>query len=265
MPPQFSRLTSDGSAAVVRRTSSVGQNCDMYTIRLQINQAFQEADKDGSGHLSKQELLKVLESLNITLQNPIDDMDVIFDTLDANHSGHIDLDEWGACFEPAIKRFAIAPDAKMDMEDLMKVTFAGILEDAKKERSMVIEAFMKAYEKVKDGFGTRFLGSKWRFKIYDAFYGAIEDAKIFVPLRYEYLKKKLKEASMDQEPWIKNVLEGSVKAKDDTKESFDRLKSLQDVKKELRDPKVVMEFCSAWLELLTEQELKKAAAEGSDK
>eukprot|EP00960_Hanusia_phi_P057576 763602-Hanusia_phi.AAC.4 len=48
----------------------------------------------------------------------------------------------------------------MDMEDLMKVTFAGILEDAKKERSMVIEAFMKAYEKVKDGFGTRFLGSK---------------------------------------------------------------------------------------------------------
>jgi len=109
MPPQFSRLTSDGSAAVVRRTSSVGQNCDMYTIRLQINQAFQEADKDGSGHLSKQELLKVLESLNITLQNPIDDMDVIFDTLDANHSGHIDLDEWGACFEPAVSSVVLAP------------------------------------------------------------------------------------------------------------------------------------------------------------
>ena len=63
---------------MVRRTSSVGQNCDMYTIRLQINQAFQEADKDGSGHLSKQELLKVLDTLNITLQNPVDDMDVIF-------------------------------------------------------------------------------------------------------------------------------------------------------------------------------------------
>ena len=107
--------------------------------------------------------------------------------------------------------------------------------------------------------------TQWRFKIYDAFYGAIEDEKVYVPLRYEYLKKKLKEASLDQEPWIKNVLAGSVKAKDDTKEAFERLKSLQDVKKELRDPKVVMEFCAAWLELLTEQELKKAAAEGADK
>lgn len=66
----------------------------------------------------------------------------------------------------------------MDVDDLMKETFSGILVDAKLERSVVIQGFMKAHhdiEKSGKGFGKAYWGNKWRFKIFDGFYTRPKD------------------------------------------------------------------------------------------
>ena len=52
-------------------------------------------------------------------------------------------------------------------------TFSGILIDAKVERSVVIQGFMKAHHEIEKsgrGFGKGYWGNKWRFKIFDGFY-----------------------------------------------------------------------------------------------
>jgi hypothetical protein len=52
-----------------------------------------------------------------------------------------------------------AVSGTMDVDDIMKETFAGILLDAKLERSIVIQGFMKAFheiEKSGNGFGKVF-------------------------------------------------------------------------------------------------------------
>ena len=74
--------------------------------------------------------------------------------------------------------------------------------DAKLERSVVIQGFMKAFhdiEKSGRGFGKAYWGSKWRFKIFDGFYthprhpetGVVVD----VALRFHHLMERLEKAA----------------------------------------------------------------------
>ena len=79
--------------------------------------------------------------------NNVADLDIIFDSLDEDKSGLVSMDEFCKLFEPTIVRRA-SSSGTMDVEDLMKETFSGILLDAKMERSVVIQGFMKAHNEI---------------------------------------------------------------------------------------------------------------------
>jgi hypothetical protein len=128
----------------------------------------------------KDELNNVIRNqLHVQLQDPINDIDIIFDSLDADKSGLVSMDEFCKLFEPSIIRRASSAGT-MDVDDLMKETFSAILFDAKLERSIVIQGFMRAHaeiEKSGKGFGKAYWGSKWRFKLFDGFYTHPKDAE----------------------------------------------------------------------------------------
>ena len=68
-------------------------------------------------------------------------------------------------------------------------TFSGILMDAKLERSVVIQGFMKAHheiEKAGKGFGKGYWGSKWRFKIFDGFYTHPKDPETGIVVSFAF-------------------------------------------------------------------------------
>ena len=62
------------------------------------------------------------------------------DSLDEDKSGLVSMEEFCRLFEPTIvRRASSSTSATMDIDDLMKETFNGILVDAKLERSVVIQ------------------------------------------------------------------------------------------------------------------------------
>jgi hypothetical protein len=62
------------------------------------------------------------------------------DSLDEDKSGLVSMEEFCRLFEPTIvRRASSSASATMDIDDLMKETFNGILVDAKLERSVVIQ------------------------------------------------------------------------------------------------------------------------------
>jgi len=181
-----------------------------------------------------------------------------------NHA-QIQEEEWGSCFEPAIKQREAEGCERMDFEDIMKDTFNKVLEASRAERAIVIEAFMKAYEKVKGGFGSRFMTNNWRFAIFDAFYSV----KMVLPVgedRVGYLKRRLAETvtkDLTAENWATEALsnETSALAKE---ESFQRTKSVEESIKSVKDVTVITEFCQAWLDELAVVE-KRVADEANAK
>jgi Ca2+-binding EF-hand superfamily protein len=69
--------------------------------RYQLKHVFREMDLDGNGQLSWDEFKLALSSLNIvSLDKPLpeDTMRVIFDSIDADHSGSIDFNEFMSAF-----------------------------------------------------------------------------------------------------------------------------------------------------------------------
>jgi hypothetical protein len=61
--------------------------------------------------------------------------------------------------------------------------------DAKLERSVVIQGFMKAHheiEKAGKGFGKGYWGSKWRFKIFDGFYTHPKDPETGIVVSFAF-------------------------------------------------------------------------------
>jgi hypothetical protein len=61
--------------------------------------------------------------------------------------------------------------------------------DAKLERSVVIQGFMKAHheiEKSGKGFGKGYWGNKWRFKIFDGFYTHPQDPETGLVVSFVY-------------------------------------------------------------------------------
>jgi hypothetical protein len=65
------------------------------------------------------------------------------DSLDEDKSGLVSMEEFCKLFEPTIvRRASSSASATMDVEDLMKETFSGILLEAKLERSVVIQVLV---------------------------------------------------------------------------------------------------------------------------
>jgi len=257
-PPAFGRVSSDPDSGF-KRTQS--QNCDATTMRLRIKEAFKATDVDGSGEVDKEELSAVLKTLQIDLKDPVNDIEVIFQFLDKDKRDGISEEEWCEAFEPAIYRATVIHgQKKMDFEDLLKDTFNLVLEDARKERGLVIETFMLAYEEVKGGFGTRFLTNKWRFAIFDAFYSMKQFEAGVTP--WDYLLRCLEETikkDLSVTNWAEEAL-GGQKNEEGAQELFMRSKSVEDSCKEVKDPKVISEFCEHWLKGLKNAESRRPHA-----
>jgi len=67
----------------------------------------QGADLDKSGMVTKEELAIVIkDQLHIQLTDPINDLDIIFDSLDEDKSGVVSMEEFCRLFEPTIVRRA---------------------------------------------------------------------------------------------------------------------------------------------------------------
>lgn len=237
-----------------RRRSSATSNNSAEQARNALLVAFEAADLDKSGMVNKEELAVVIkEQLHIQLQDPVNDLDIIFDSLDEDKSGLVSMEEFCKLFEPTIvRRASSSANATMDIDDVMKETFAGILVDAKVERSVVIQGFMRAHheiEKSGNGFGKTYWGSKWRFKLFDGFYTHPHDPAtgllVDVTKRFAHLIERLEKAIEDQDPWLNKAYEEDA-----------------DIKKEVKDRSIVKTYCKIWLKVLKEraQEVEEAKA-----
>lgn len=147
-------------------------------------------------------------------------------------------------------------------------TFSGILMDAKLERSVVIQGFMKAFhdiEKSGRGFGKAYWGSKWRFKIFDGFYthpknpetGVIVD----VALRFHHLMERLEKATKVFSAlfscrcfasWVFGFLTMFGRQGEDSWLNLQFEKD-EDIMREVKDKEIVKEYCKLWLDVLKER------------
>jgi hypothetical protein len=105
--------------------------------------AFRDADKDGSGFVELGELTQVLSTIGVEMQNPADDMAALFEAMDINEDGQIDVAEFISKFEPAIKRGGSTMMGRMDLEFVMKETFDEMLVEAREQRTAVCRSFMQ--------------------------------------------------------------------------------------------------------------------------
>eukprot|EP00277_Geminigera_cryophila_P026466 CAMPEP_0179464206 /NCGR_PEP_ID=MMETSP0799-20121207/46095_1 /TAXON_ID=46947 /ORGANISM="Geminigera cryophila, Strain CCMP2564" /LENGTH=264 /DNA_ID=CAMNT_0021267903 /DNA_START=152 /DNA_END=946 /DNA_ORIENTATION=+ len=239
-------MAADGGANMAfRRRSSAAGNNTAEQARAALIKAFEGADLDKSGMVTKEELALVIkDQLHIQLTDPINDLDIIFDSLDEDKSGLVSMEEFCRLFEPTIvRRASSSASATMDIDDLMKETFSAILVDAKLERSVVIQGFMRAnheIEKSGKGFGVSFWGSKWRFKIFDGFYTHPKDPAtgllVDVTKRFAHLQQRLNKAQSGEDEWLNSQLETD-----------------EDFKKEVKNPTAVAEYCKIWLSVLQER------------
>ena len=167
------------------------------------------------------------------------------DSLDEDKSGLVSMEEFCKLFEPTIvRRASSSTSSTMDVDDVMKETFSGILSDAKVERGIVIQGFMRAHheiEKSGNGFGRTYWGSRWRFKIFDGFYThAVNPSSgkaVDVTARFHHLMQRLEKAQQDQDPWLNTQYDSD-----------------EDFIKEIQDRNVVKEYCKIWHDALNARE-----------
>jgi len=133
------------SDSFTRRKSAM---CDLSPAltRQALLEAFAEEDTDGSGFVDREELAKVVQSIGVEMQNPTDDMEALFETMDIDANGRIDVTEFITNFEPAMKRGGSTPMGQMDLAAIMKQTFDAMLLDARDQRTAVNRSFMQARE-----------------------------------------------------------------------------------------------------------------------
>mmetsp|Transcript_42806 Transcript_42806/g.97358 ORF Transcript_42806/g.97358 Transcript_42806/m.97358 type:complete len:272 (+) Transcript_42806:166-981(+) len=223
-PPRGAAFASD-SFKLIRRKSSVS-DLSPELARRALMDAFAEADKDASGFIDRAELVGVIQKMGVHMQNPTDDIDALFEALDIDGDGSIDVVEFCTKFEPAIKRDH-GVMGKMDVDVVMKETFDKMLVDARDQRTAVNRSFMQAREDCQEWFCKKFLGSKWRMKTFDAFYtnGGKGSAS-----RLAHLRKSLDEAIKGKNEWITTSLESD-----------------QDFKREVLDKDGIGTFADKWL------------------
>ena len=122
--------------------------CDLSPAltRQALLEAFAEEDADASGFIDREELAKVVQTIGVEMQNPTDDMEALFETMDIDANGRIDVAEFMSKFEPAIKRGGSTTMGQMDLATIMKQTFDAILVDARDQRTAVNRSFMQSRE-----------------------------------------------------------------------------------------------------------------------
>ena len=83
-------------------------------------------------------------------------------------------------------------------------------------------------------------GSKWRFKLFDGLYTHPMDPAVGkivdVDRRFAHLQERLNAAQKGEDVWVNKLFESD-----------------EDVMKEVKDPKVVQEYCKIWLSVLNER------------
>lgn len=83
-------------------------------------------------------------------------------------------------------------------------------------------------------------GSKWRFKIFDGLYTHPIDTAtgkiVDVDRRFAHLQERLGAAQKGEDAWLNKLFEND-----------------DDVMKEVKDPKIVQEYCGIWLKVLNER------------
>lgn len=209
--------------------------------RANLEAAFIAADADGSGQISREELLNVLTvSLEMVFPDPAEDCATIFDVCDQDASGEIDFKEFCAVMESTIVHFDQLKEGgggKMDMQVVMTQAFQHVLTDARKERACVIESFGQAVatmEKSAKGITKGVMGSKWRLKMADEFYH--NNSKVPAHKRLQHLKERLRLTAAGEEPWVDEMMEQD-----------------EVVKREVMDKKVFAAYAKAWLLSLEEK------------
>ncbi|KAJ1478758.1 hypothetical protein T484DRAFT_1960368 [Baffinella frigidus] len=224
-PPRGAALASE-SFKLIRRKSSLADLTPELT-RKALLEAFAEADADHSGFVDRSELAGVLAKIGVQLQNPADDVEAIFEALDMDGDGTVDVAEFCAKFEPAIKRGGSSMMGKMDLDNIMKETFDKMLGNARDQRTAVNRSFMQAREDCQDWFAKKFLGTKWRMKLFDEFY---TNGGKGCASRLAHLQQSLGEATQGKNKWVATALESDA-----------------DFKREVLDKDGISRFADAWL------------------
>jgi len=215
------------SFKLMRRKSSAVSDLSSDAMRIALIGVFTEADKDSSGSLDRPQLTGLLSSLGVQLLNPIEDIDAIFEAVDTDGDGNISTVEFCTKFEPAIKRLGSSMMGKMDLDIIMKETFDKMLVDARDQRTAVNRSFMQAREDCQEWFCKKFLGSKWRMKLFEAFYTNGGNGS---ESRLAHLRKSLDEAIKGKNTWVLSSLESDM-----------------DFKREVLDTEGVCSFSDKWL------------------
>jgi hypothetical protein len=224
-PPKGMAMASE-SFKLIRRKSSVSDLTPELT-RKALMETFREVDEDGSGFVDKGELTRVLSTIGVHMDNPLEDVDAIFEAMDMDGDGTIDTQEFCSRFEPAIKRCGSQALGKMDLDSIMKETFDKMLEDARDQRAFVNRSFMQARDDCASQLEKETLGNKWRMKIFDHFY--TESAK-GTEKRLEKLRENLYTASKGENEWLNEALQKDA-----------------DFKREILKPDCLKVFTGAWL------------------
>ena len=142
--------------------------------------------------------------------------------------GKLDVGEFVAKFQPAINRKTLTlVMGKMDLDAIMRETFDKMLADARDQRTAVNRSFMQAREYCQEFFSKKFLGSKWRMKLFDEFYtnGGKGSAS-----RLAHLRASLGTACQGKNKWVANALASDA-----------------DFKREVLDKDGIREFADKWL------------------
>ncbi|EKX46147.1 hypothetical protein GUITHDRAFT_152542 [Guillardia theta CCMP2712] len=103
-----------------------------------------------------------------------------------------------------------------------------------KGQSPVVDAFQLAYEDMKGGLGSRFLGSSWTFALFYSFVSRVKDGQSSAAI--PDLRVKLQAAVKGKDSLLKDLVES------------------KEFSQEVLDEQVVLDFCRRWLEILTEME-----------
>jgi hypothetical protein len=153
--------------------------------------------QDGSGSIDKEELLDFVTKL-MPLSDPSNDIDSICAAIDKDENGEISLAEFEAFIQPTMRKYVGQGSISLDMEEILHEAFKKVLADSKRDRDLILEAFMDTIREVPESADLFHRG--WVYKIYDEFYKSPAD-----PLAPKYQCKRLQ--------YLKNALSSVVSKK----------------------------------------------------